>query len=113
MNQSKKEQLLKLADRHPWLAMYIASLTPIKKTQGRPHSVFPRKQFSMQLTPGESKLIDEWQVIFSDLLGRKVNRGEVVGLVTRLAKEHYQELIAKGNEFNTFEDIIKAFKEGS
>lgn len=113
MNQAKKEQLLKIADRHPWLAMYIASLTPIKKTQGRPHSVFPRKQYSMQLTPGESKLIDEWQEIFSDLLGRKVNRGEVVGLVTRLAKEHYQELLENGKEFNDFEDMIAAFKDRS
>lgn len=107
----KREALAKLAEQYPWLAMYAASFKPVGNKGGRPSIVFPRSSFSLRLTNGESKVVDEWQAIFSRLLGKQPARGETVGLIAWLAMERYKaalERLDKPPEI--LEELLDVFK---
>ena len=97
-DRNKKDDLKKLAEKYPWLAMYVASFNQPGEKGGRPSTAFPRNSFSLRLTSGESKLVDEWQVIFSKLLGKQPARGETVGLLAWLAKERYETALENLDE---------------
>jgi len=107
----KKESLLKLSERYPWLAMYAASFASTGKKGGRPSTLFPRSSYSLRLTNGENKLVDEWQKIFSGLLGKSPSRGETVGLLAWLARERYETVIeAQDAPPESLEELLNIFK---
>lgn len=108
-DKTKQRDLLKLAERYPWLGMYAARNTLAPRKRGQPPLPFQRSQVSLRLTEGELKLITEWQELIGELMDSSTPRGEAVGIIARLAKER---LIDKfpDEDPKTFEELLEAFR---
>jgi hypothetical protein len=106
---SKQRDLLKLAERYPWLGMYAARNTLTPRKRGQPPLPFQRTQVSLRLTEGELKLITEWQDLISKLLDASTPRGEAVGIIARLAKERLIDKYPDADP-DTFEQLLEAFR---
>jgi hypothetical protein len=72
-----------------WVQLYQARQIKADVTEsrspGRPPSPIPRRKVGLTLSQGEITELDHWQERLSELLGRKISTGEVVGILTRIA----------------------------
>jgi len=107
---TKQRDLLKLADRYPWLGMYAARNAASPAKRGQPPLPFQRSPVSLRLTEGEKKLISEWQELLGDLLDSSMPRGETMGIIARLAKERLVEAFPDESP-DSFETLLVAFRD--
>jgi hypothetical protein len=107
---TKQRDLMKLAERYPWLGMYAARNSMAPRKRGQPPLPFQRTQVSLRLTEGELKLITEWQELISKLMEASTPRGEAVGIIARLAKERLIDEYPDADP-ETFEELLEAFRD--
>lgn len=101
-----------LAENDPFLVLYVASLKKEYKSQGgRPHSKFPRDQFSVQLTSAELSIIQSLKAIFEEMLGKSFSRGETIGLGMHLIKTRLDKFISENPDITAIEDFMNLFSE--
>jgi hypothetical protein len=107
---TKQRDLLKLAERYPWLGMYAARNTLSPRKRGQPPLPFQRSQVSLRLTEGEKKLLTEWQDLLGELMESSMPRGEAVGIIARLAKERLLDIFPETSP-ESFEELLAAFRD--
>jgi hypothetical protein len=74
--------------KNAWVQLYQARLIKADVTEsrspGRPPLPIPRRKVGLTLSQGEITELEHWQARLSELLGRKISTGEVVGIITRI-----------------------------
>jgi hypothetical protein len=78
-----------------WVQLYEARRSSEEveiRLPGRPPASIPRKKIGFTLSQGEIHDLEQWQDRLSNLLQRKISKGETVGIVTRIASARLARL---------------------
>jgi hypothetical protein len=74
---------------------------------GRPPRSLPAKKTTVYLTSGDRSAIDFWQKYISELSGRQISIGEVMGMLARAAQDRLNLLGGK-EQFQDIEMVLMA-----
>lgn len=97
-------------NKSAWVQLYEARLTNFEvqtRPPGRPHSTVPRKKVGVTLSQGEINELAEWKDRLTELVGRKISTGEVIGILARICSARYANL-SESVEVKELADLVDA-----
>jgi hypothetical protein len=89
---------------------YIPIVNSPSSAGGRPPTAFPRKSYNCQLSIDEIQRLAAWQSRFKTLMGKKVPRGEAIGILSWMLTPKLKKVQeAPSGQIQTFEEFLAIF----